>query len=190
VEKDFDQETGDNCLIRIAIVGPESTGKSTLSTQLAAYFSTLWVPEVARQYLDELDRPYTAEDVLEISKKQMALEDELAKKANQVLFCDTNLLITKIWMLHAYKYCHPWIEKEMQRRKYDLCLLTDIDLPWEPDPQREHPHLREYLFNWYKKELEESKVLFVIVSGTKQQRLHNALQAISEAFPTLKVSTG
>jgi NadR type nicotinamide-nucleotide adenylyltransferase len=188
VEEDFDEETGDYRLIRIAIVGPESTGKSTLSAQLASYFNTQWVPEVARQYIAELDRPYTAEDVLEISKMQIAMEDELANKAKQVLFCDTNLLVTKIWMLHAYKYCHSWIEREMEQRKYDLCLLTNIDLPWEPDPQREHPHLREYLFNWYKKELEESKEPFVIVSGAGDQRFHFAVRAITKRFPDLKIN--
>lgn len=172
-------------MIRIAIVGPESTGKSTLSAQLADRFNTLWVPEVARQYVADLERPYTADDILLISKQQMALEDAMAEKAREVLFCDTNLLVTKIWMLHAYQFCHPWILEQMQSRTYDLCLLTDIDLPWEPDPLREHPHLRQYLFDWYQKELEAMAVPYQLVSGTAEQRLELAVRIILDYFPAL-----
>lgn len=172
-------ETKNKIVKRIAIVGPESTGKSTLSEQLANYYHTLWVPEFARNYIAGLDRKYTLEDIVQISKGQIKSEDELALKANALLICDTNLLVTKIWAEHAFQQCPEWITENLRNRKYDLNLLTDIDIPWEADPQREHPHLRKYFFDLYKKELESSGVNFVVISGGWEERLANSIKAIN-----------
>lgn len=167
-----------NAIKRIAIVGPESTGKSTLSKELAIHFETVWVPEFARIYLSGLIRAYTFDDLLEIAKNQILLEEEVAKTADKIIFCDTNLLVVKIWSQHRFRKVHSWVEEELQKRKYDLHLLCDIDFPWEDDPLRAHPHLRQYFFDWYKKELETAGTNYKIVSGVGKNRFKNAIDLI------------
>lgn len=163
---------------RITITGPESTGKSTLSANLATALNTVWVPEYAREYLNQLGRPYEESDLLEIAKGQIRSEDALAKKANNYLICDTDLLVIKIWSEHKYGRCHPWILEQLAQRKYVLHILTYIDIPWEEDPLREHPDLRSYFYQRYKKELETMGVTFIEAKGDPQQRLQQSLETI------------
>jgi NadR type nicotinamide-nucleotide adenylyltransferase len=165
-------------IIRIAVVGPECTGKSTLSEQLARYYQTKYVPEFAREYLAWLHRPYTLDDIVEISKGQMRTEDEISSSANKLLICDTNLIVTKIWAEFKYKQCPEWIKENITKRKYALHLLTYPDIPWQEDPLREHPYLREELFELYKKELDHKNVPFTIISGLPEERLQKAIAAI------------
>ncbi|HTB05449.1 MAG TPA: AAA family ATPase [Bacteroidia bacterium] len=171
-------EKTDNSIIRIAIVGPESTGKSDLAKDLAIHYNTCYVEEYAREYINKLNRPYTIDDIIAISKGQMELEDKMAAKANKILFCDTNLVVTKIWAEHAYKQCPEWISVNLKKRQYALHLLTNIDMPWMPDPQREHPYLREYLFEKYQRELDNEKVAYTIISGIGNERISQAIKAI------------
>ncbi len=172
-------------LIRIAVVGPESTGKSMLSEALAKHYQTHFVPEVARDYVGALDLPYTLADIVEISRLQLEKEDELAAKAQGVLICDTNLVVTKIWAEHFSGHCPEYIQSQFEARRYDLHLLTDIDLPWEPDPLREHPHLRQELFDLYKALLDASGIQYRIVSGLGMQRTQAAIACITEVFGQL-----
>ena len=163
---------------KIAVTGPESTGKSTLSAALAAFFQTAWVPEYAREYLENLDRNYEEKDLLEIAKGQLALQEELEKSSDQYLICDTDLLVIKIWSEHKYGRCHPWILKKLDEINYDLYILPYIDIPWQEDPLREHPDLREYFFNKYKEELITRKVNFIEVKGALDQRVKESIKAI------------
>lgn len=163
---------------RIAIVGPESTGKSTLAADLAAALGTRWVPEYARAYLDRLRRPYDAADVVRIGRGQLALEEALAPRTQRPLVCDTNLLVVRIWMEHAYGAADGWVAAACARRHYDLWLLTDVDLPWSPDPQREHPHLRGYFFDWYHREVAARGDPWCVVRGNRPGRLARALAAV------------
>lgn len=165
---------------RILILGPESTGKSTLAADLAIHFAEPWVPEYAREYLEKINRPYEFEDLLEIGKGQVALEDQLAGKAKNFLFCDTDLRVIHIWSEHRFGKTHPWVLDEIARRTYDLILLTDTDLPWTPDPQREYPELemRQYFFKKYLQLAEESGFPFLIVSGNREIRLKTGVEAI------------
>jgi NadR type nicotinamide-nucleotide adenylyltransferase len=163
---------------KIAIIGPESTGKSELSAQLAREYETEWVPEFARFYIDRLDREYAQPDLLEIAKGQLAWEEDKATYANQYLFCDTNLIVIKIWSDHKYGQTDPWIEKQLQRLQYDFYLLTDIDLPWRPDPQREHPDLREHFFEIYECYLEQRNLPYEIVRGIEGDRLKSAIDGL------------
>jgi NadR type nicotinamide-nucleotide adenylyltransferase len=167
-------------LKRIAITGPESTGKSSLCKQLANHYHDLWVPEVARNYINNLNRPYTESDILAIAKKQIESEELAATKANKFLFCDTELIVTKIWSEHKYKSCDPWILDQITENKYSIYLLCDINLPWEFDPQREHPNLREHFFKRYIEELKSRKLNFKIVGGTGDDRLKNAIELIEK----------
>jgi len=164
-------------VIKIALTGPESTGKSTLSKGLAAYFGALWTPEYARYYLNHLSRPYLPEDVLNIAKGQVQWEAVWEKYARGLLFCDTDLLVPKIWMEHKYGYCDPWIDKQLLLRNYDLCLLCNIDMPWEDDPLREHPNEREILFEKYQVALEAMNANYIVISGKGEERLNQAITA-------------
>src|SRR5690606_33233334 len=120
----------------IAITGPESTGKSTLAQQLAQHFRTTWVPEFARQYIGNLDQPYTLHDLENIARGQLLLQQKAEAENPEILLVDTELLVLKVWSENAFGVCPEWILKELQKQRFDLYLLMDIDLPWEPDPQR------------------------------------------------------
>lgn len=167
-------------LKRIAIVGPESTGKTTLSGILATHYHTQYVPEFCREYLLNINRNYEYEDLLEIAKGQLNLEDKIAQNANKVLICDTNLIVIKVWSEFAYKKCDPWILEQIDNRKYDATLLTYFDIPWMADPLREHPYMREELFSIYKKELETLGIQHTIIKGDYGDRKSAATTVIDE----------
>ena len=167
---------------KIAITGPESTGKSLLAEQLARYYNTVYVPEYAREYIDNLNKPYNFDDILKIAKAQLKNEKLLETKANKILFCDTELIVIKIWMEHSFKTCPKWIFENINNHLYDLYLLADIDIPWKNDPQREHPHLRKYFFELYENELKIRKFPYEIVSGIDEVRLKNAIKIIDRRF--------
>jgi nicotinamide riboside kinase len=160
---------------RIAIDGPESTGKSELAVALAEHFHAGFVPEVARKYLEDLKRNYTKADLVEIARLQCKIEDETAQQHN-LIFCDTTLLVIKVWSEYKYQTCDPWIENEYQKRKYSLQLLTNIDLPWQDDVLREHPYERDALFNHYHKTLAQSGRKYEIITGTGKVRIERAIQ--------------
>lgn len=165
-------------LKKVAIIGPECTGKSSLAQYLADHFNTEWVPEYARGFIDNLIRPYHQQDLLTIAHGQLRLEDYCARTANKILFCDTNLYVIKIWSNFKFGQCDPEILKHIEERKYDLYLLTYIDIPWQDDPQREHPHEREALYQLYLNEMKEQTVPFVEISGLDDDRKKKAVTAI------------
>ena len=167
---------------RIAIVGPECTGKTSLAKALAEHYNTIWVPEFAREYIENLNRPYNQHDLVEIAKGQLLLEDNLTQHAGQLVICDTTLVVIKIWSEFKFGSCVPQILQEMHKRNYDLTLLTHIDVPWEHDPQREHPEQREELFNIYIKELKQQRIDFALIKGTLTNRLNRATQSIDKLF--------
>lgn len=163
---------------RIALIGPESTGKTTLCMQLAAHYKTVWVPEYARTFTENLKRVYIYEDVVYCAREQLSAEDIMLKQANRFLFCDTELINYKVWFEDVFKKIPDWLEAEITKRKYDLYLLTSPDLPWVYEAVRENPHRREYLFDLYKKELEKRNFNYGIVSGTGEARLAAAIRQI------------
>lgn len=163
---------------RVAIVGPECTGKTALSKALASHYQTQWVPEFARTYIDNLNRPYNRADLLAISLGQLKSEAVLAKDANRLLICDTNLIVIKVWSEFKYGTCDEEILELLRIQHYDHYFLTDIDIPWEDDPQREHPDKREYFLNIYQNELIQHNIPFTRISGTPQQRLSTATTVI------------
>jgi NadR type nicotinamide-nucleotide adenylyltransferase len=169
-------------LKRIAITGPESTGKSWLAEQLAAHFHTVWVPEYSREYLQNLGRPYGFPDIVTIARGQLEREEKAAQSVNRYLFCDTDPLVTKVWSEFKYGKCDPWIAEKVTFHRYNLYLLCNIDLPWQDDPLREHPGKRKELLGVYLKNLDEMNVRYAIISGTGKLRLNNAIQAIDKAF--------
>lgn len=165
---------------KVVVIGPECTGKSELSEFLANEFRTVWVEEYARTYIKNLQRPYDPSDLLKIAKGQLQLEDTLAPKANKLLICDTDLYVIKVWSTFKYGYCDPQILAAIASRKYDLYLLTYIDIPWEADPQREHPDQRELLYELYLNEMRKQSVPFTEIKGTRDQRRKNASERIKK----------
>lgn len=165
--------------IRIAVTGPESTGKSSLCQTLAGHFHASWVPEVARDYLLQLNRPYTESDLLLIAEKQIAAEDAISNNANLV-FCDTEMLVMKIWSEVKFGKCHHRILQELENRKYDLVLLCNTDVPWEFDPLREHPDQRAFLMQRYVDEATLIYPGFFLVQGVGSSRINAAIKAVAE----------
>jgi NadR type nicotinamide-nucleotide adenylyltransferase len=167
---------------RIAIVGPECTGKTSLAKSLASHYHTRWVPEYAREYIDGLERQYTYDDLRIIADHQVQLEDKYANNTDRILICDTTLVVIKIWSEFKFGKCDDSVLREMNRRKYDLTLLTYVDVPWENDPQREHPEKRNQLFDIYLKELMQQRVDFVQIDGDMDIRLKLAIDSIDNLF--------
>jgi NadR type nicotinamide-nucleotide adenylyltransferase len=155
----------------IVLTGPESSGKTTLARRLAELHGTAWVPEYAREYLENLGRPYEESDLLEIARGQLEREERAKAKAEKFLFCDTGMLVLKVWSEVKYGNCHPWILEQLQSGRYDFFLLCAPDIPWEPDPLRENPDGRHFLYGIYKKELKRLSLPFVEVSGDVEERL-------------------
>ncbi len=159
-------------MFKVGIIGPESTGKSTLSKYLANRYDGLLVPEYARIYLEErageCAYAYTHEDVLQIANyqveylRQLFAEDAL-KMSRGYAFFDTELIITKVWLQHKYGECPAFIEEALRKYPMDVYLLCYPDLDWEPDPVRENPNIREYLFDWYEREIQALGVPYYII---------------------------
>ena len=180
---------------KIVIIGPESTGKSMLCQKLAAHFNTIWVKEYAREYLLKNGTNYTFENLLDISKGQIAGEElavarcSLAETSTnkqrttnneQLLFIDTNMYVMKVWCEFVFEKCHHWILNRIVERKYDLYLLCNIDLPWVKDELREYPDLisRQKLYHHYKDIMINQNVPWVDISGSYEERLEKAIAAV------------
>jgi NadR type nicotinamide-nucleotide adenylyltransferase len=163
---------------KIAIIGPESTGKSTLSKSLAEYFNEPFVPEYGRKYLEENGPDYNQSDLLAISKGMVIWEDKMSFIAKKLLFCDTDLIMMKVWYEVKYGECHPWVLNQLKSHPYDFYLLCAPDLQWEADPLRENPNMRDDLFERYKKELKHYEFQYKIISGM-EGRLNKAIESVS-----------
>lgn len=178
-------------IIKIALFGPESTGKTTLANQLAKHFDTVAVPEYAREYLqkkwDKTQKICEPEDLLPIAKGQVLLENEGLNTANKFLFADTNLLVTKIYSEIYYNFCDPILDKAAKKHKYDLFFLTDIDVPWEKDDLRDKPTERKEVFEKFKSVLIENNKPFIILSGNQETRLKKAIFIINNLEKALKM---
>lgn len=170
-------------LNKIVILGPESTGKSYLSAQLAAHYKTEWCPEYAREHLLTYGINYKYEDLLEIAKGQIRLEDEYIKKTSaksDLLFIDTDMYVMKVWCEFVYGKCHRFILDQIIERNYDLYLLCNTDLPWVEDELREYPDLaiREKLFKSYKDIMINQAVPWIEIAGDYEQRFQSAIRAV------------
>lgn len=170
-----------NLPLRVALVGPESSGKTTLAQALATQYHTDWVAEYARTYLAKHGNSYTASDIVAIAEGQFAAEDAAAMRSQPLLFCDTEALVCKIWMEHRYGYCHERIAQAFLQRPYALFLLCRPDFAWEYDPLRELPdaEARETLFNQYEAALIAAKKPYIVVSGSLTTRIAQAKTALN-----------
>jgi NadR type nicotinamide-nucleotide adenylyltransferase len=165
-------------LIKIAVVGPESTGKSTISQQLALHYDTVWVPEYARGYCEKLVAECNWEDEINMFRGQLELEKQMASQANGILICDTTFITVKIWSDHMFGRTPQEVLDKLPLHKYDFYLLMDIDLPWEEDPLRDFPHMREHFMEVWHKELKALNATYCLISGSGEGRLQNAIEAV------------
>ncbi|MDA0193663.1 MAG: AAA family ATPase [Bacteroidetes bacterium] len=165
---------------KIAIVGPESTGKTTLAKALSSVLKAPVVYEYARQYLSAHGSKYLESDLINIAKGQLTLEESALEGHPKILICDTNLLEIEVWGYFKYNRINSLIKKMSSIRSYDVHLLTYPDLTWENDPLREHPDELTELFEVYLQFLEQRKLPYCIIKGTGDARLHNSLTALRE----------
>jgi NadR type nicotinamide-nucleotide adenylyltransferase len=174
--------TQDGRMKKVIVLGPESTGKSTLCEMLAAHFNTIWCAEYAREYLTEHGTHYTYDDLLTIAKGQLALEENCAElgRNSKVIFVDTGMYVMKVWCEFVFEKCHKFILDKVVSETCDLYLLCNTDLEWTPDALREYPDLenREKLFYIYKDIMVNQDVPFVIIEGQNKKRLEMAIQAV------------
>jgi NadR type nicotinamide-nucleotide adenylyltransferase len=188
-------------LIKIAVIGPESTGKSTLCELLAQHYNTQWCPEFAREFLLTHGTDYTYDDLLYIAKGQLAMEDEytqslvgssesgvtvqdseLRTRNSKILFIDTEMYVMKVWCEFVFGKCHRWVLDQIVERKYDLYLLCNTDLPWVKDELREYPDLktRDQLYHIYKDIMINQSTPWVDINGDYDERLQTAIKAIDQ----------
>lgn len=193
----------ENSIKKIVVVGPESTGKSTLCEQLAQHYKTVWCPEFAREYLLAHGVQYNYDDLLNIAKGQIALEEEYVQQvrksgspevrkeaadsfrfpelpSSRLLFIDTDMYVLKVWCEFVFGNCHQWIINQIVEREYDLYLLCSTDLPWKKDALREYPDLktREKLYTIYKDILINQSTPWVDINGSTEERLQKAIRAV------------
>lgn len=165
---------------KIAVVGPESTGKSTITKLLAKHYDTLWVAEFARYYCAALTAPCTMQDEINMFHGQVALEESiLAITEKDFIFCDTTFLTVKIWSDEMLGETPQMVLDALTERTYDLYLLLDIDLPWQEDPLRDFPHMREHFMATWHKELKNLNANYVVIGGI-EDRLQNAIAAVDQ----------
>ncbi|HMI78219.1 MAG TPA: ATP-binding protein [Ferruginibacter sp.] len=184
---------------KIVVVGPESTGKSSLCEQLAEHYHTVWVKEYAREYLLKNRTDYSFENLLDVARGQIENEElavdrlSLTEKSSheqrstvndQLLFIDTDMYVMKVWCEFVFDKCHHWILNRIVERKYDLYLLCNIDLPWVKDELREYPDLinRQKLYHHYKDILINQHVPWIDISGNYEERLQKAVEAVDQLF--------
>jgi nicotinamide riboside kinase len=198
---------------KVVIIGPESTGKSSLCDLLAKHYNTIWCPEYAREYLLTHGTHYTYDDLLTIAKGQLQLEEEYIRKVSsegwmvndevvaegetssqhsivnhqlpnerKLLFIDTDMYVMKVWCEYVFNKCHQFILEKITEQKIDLYLLCNIDLPWVKDELREYPDLesRRELYHIYKDILVNQNVPWVDISGTYEERLQTAVEAVDK----------
>ena len=194
-------------LKKIVIIGPESTGKSTLCKQLAEHYKTQWCPEFAREYLLGHGMNYTFADLLTIAKGQLELEDRYESEVrsqkseagnsatiphspftthHSLLFIDTDMYVMKVWCEFVFGNCHRFILDQIVERTYDLYLLCNIDLPWVKDELREYPDLesRRKLYSIYKDIMINQSTPWVDISGSYEERLQKAISAVDKICRT------
>ena len=149
-------------MFRVGIIGPESTGKSTLANYLAHRSNGVLIPEYARDYMENLapSYEYTYNDVEAIARHQV---QQMQSLTDGILVFDTELIITKVWFLHKFGKCPDFVEQALRDFPMDVYLLCYPDMPWQPDPVRENPNIRDYLFDWYEREIQALNIPYYII---------------------------
>ena len=175
-------------VINVAILGAESTGKTTLCRDLAVHFGCPWVPEYMRTYLqakwDNEQLTCTWDDLLPIAQGQIELENELAKQAAQTsdsgyLFCDTSLFELMVYSNWYYGDCPKALSQAALAHHYDTILLTDVDIPWVADDLRDSPHQREDISAYFASQLTLHNKTFQRIGGDREERVQQVVKLLA-----------
>jgi NadR type nicotinamide-nucleotide adenylyltransferase len=165
---------------RIAILGAESSGKSQLAEALARQYTTCWVPEYLREFVDLHGRVPKAEEQILIARTQLQREERLAQQAKTWLFCDTTPIMTAIYSRHYFAEADAALAELEMQHDYAFTLVTAPDFPWAPDGlQRESAAVRQRVHEQVLDTLDEREIPFLMVEGTLQQRLEQVQFALS-----------
>lgn len=178
---------GPSRVLRVCVVGAESTGTTTLARELAKHYRTVWVPEYGRLYTERLKEGgintfvyhWRTEEFVHIARQQQKDEDRLAKQANRLLICDTDALATAIWHQRYVGTWSPEVEEIADRRRYDLYLLTNCEIPFEHDGVRDGQHIRQWMTRRFTEEFTKRGLPWVLVKGDKEERLTQAVQEVN-----------
>ena len=166
-------------LKKVVLLGPESCGKSYLTEYLARHFQTAFVEEYGRTYCERFGMDLTELDFAHIAGGQLYREDEMAKQAHRILFCDTDLIVTQVWSeIYFNGVCQPWIIWVSQQRHYDHFLLLAPDIPWVNDGLRKYEEQREWMFKRLQEVLESRNLPFTIIQGTFEERNRKAVEVV------------
>ncbi len=173
----------ENSIIKIAVLGAESTGKTALCEALARHYRTVWVPEYAREYFNDSDiYNYTLEDLVTIAREQLIRETQLLRDANRILFSDTTLVTLKIWAELEFETTPDFIKQKLGEERYDHYFLTDNSVNWQADPLRQNKHSRDLLFEMNAFELKKLGADYTVITGLDEQRLEQAVTVIDKKF--------
>ena len=175
-------------VINVAILGAESTGKTTLCRDLAVHFGCPWVPEYMRTYLqakwDSEQLTCTWDDLLPIAQGQIKLENKLAKQAAQMsdsgyLFCDTSLFELMVYAKWYYGDCPKALSQAALAHHYDTILLTEVDIPWVADDLRDSPHQREDISAYFASQLTLHNKTFQRIGGDREERVQQVVKLLA-----------
>ena len=153
-------------MFKVAIIGPESTGKSTLARYLARRYKGTYVPEYARTYVERKGTTnVTFDELCEIAKYQIDELELIANSQQPIAIFDTELIVTKVWFDYAFGRVPEWLNESIHRYPMDAYLLTYPDLPWVPDPARSNgsDEIRMELFDRYEAEIQALDIPYYII---------------------------
>ncbi len=176
----------DHNKFKISVTGPESTGKSTLCVALAKHFNATYTVELAREYINNLQREVTIEDLKIMHDLQVIAVDKSYAKTTQLLFCDTDIINFKIWSEQVFKHVPDWLQHSVNEQTYDFYLLCYPDTEWEDDGIRKNEHNRTFLFDCFLQELEKKNMNYAIIRGKNQDRMMHAIHAVEEFLQSSK----
>lgn len=171
-------------VLKIAVLGAESTGKTSLCEALAKHYKTVWVPEYARDYFNGSDiYNYTLNDLLIIARKQQELEQSLIESANRFLFCDTTLITLKIWAQLEFEKVPEFISKGIDCSEYDYYLVIGNQMPWVKDDLRQNKFSRDHILSLNLAELDAIQAPYTLIKSGQQEMIADAVEILSHLFP-------
>lgn len=168
---------------RIVIIGSESSGTTTLARALAEHYRTVWVPEYGRTYSEGrqyVGQPWRTDEFVHIATEQVRMEDALALLANRVLICDTDAFATSIWHERYMGAPSDDVKAITASRKYDLYVVTDVNIPFEQDDIRDGESFRQWMQGRFIEELSKGPTPMILVSGPHEERFAAAVKRIDE----------
>jgi NadR type nicotinamide-nucleotide adenylyltransferase len=165
-------------LVRVCVTGPESTGKTTLAAHLAEAWHTVWVPEASRAYAERKVAPLTIADVVPIAREHVRMAEDAERVATRLIVLDTDLVSTAIYSQHYYGIVPPEVDTLERRRRADLYLLCNVDVPWVPDGIRDRPANRREMLELFRAALDARGLRWTMISGSWQGRWQTAVNAV------------